>query len=184
MSDSVGARLRQGRELRRLSLQQVSEITKLRIHYLQALENDDYSAIPSAAQARGFLRLYAEFLELDLSDLVPPAQPDVAPPTSAPVATTNPAPATPSARPGLWASLRARLGRRAGKDAAAVAAPVAVSEAAVVAPVPVAPAAEPSLVSETPAEAAGPVPASSEVKTKTTPRPKTASADVKKNAGN
>ena len=53
MTQSVGARLRQGRELRGLTLQQASESTKVRAYYLQALENDDYSAIPSTAQARG-----------------------------------------------------------------------------------------------------------------------------------
>lgn len=70
MDDSIGARLKQARELRRLTLQQVSETTKVRPHYLQALENDDLSAISSAAQARGFLRIYAEFLGLNLTDLL------------------------------------------------------------------------------------------------------------------
>ncbi len=75
MSDSVGARLRQARELRHLTVQEVSETTRVRPHYLQALENDDHSAIPSAAQARGFLRIYAAFLELNLSELIPAAPP-------------------------------------------------------------------------------------------------------------
>lgn len=71
MSETIGAALRAAREQRQLTLAQVSESTKLRIHYLQALENDDISAMPSAAQARGFLRLYAEFLGLDLERLIP-----------------------------------------------------------------------------------------------------------------
>ena len=103
MSDSVGARLRQARELRRLTLQQASESTKLRTHYLQALENDDYSAIPSPAQARGFLRIYAEFLGLDLAEIVPPPAPRPIVPTAAQVV----APATPAS--GLWARLRGLL---------------------------------------------------------------------------
>ena len=82
MDESIGARLKQARELRRLTLQQVSEITKVRPHYLQALENDDLSAISSVAQARGFLRIYAEFLELTPADLVPPTKSaDTAPAT-------------------------------------------------------------------------------------------------------
>ena len=72
MSESIGTRLRDAREKRQLSLQQASDTTKVRIHYLQALENDDLSAMPSTAQARGFLRIYAEFLGLGESDLVPP----------------------------------------------------------------------------------------------------------------
>jgi cytoskeletal protein RodZ len=34
------------------------------LHYLQALEADDYEKIPSKAQARGFLRAYADYLGL------------------------------------------------------------------------------------------------------------------------
>lgn len=121
MSDSIGARLRQARELRRLTLAQVSETTKLRTHYLQALESDDYSAIPSAAQARGFLRLYATFLELDIAELLPevaaaaprPAE-EVPPPESAPVS---------PARPSLWASLRGRFARRTPEAIATPSAP-------------------------------------------------------------
>ncbi len=71
MDESIGAKLKHARELRRLTLQQVSETTKVRPHYLQALENDDLSAISSAAQARGFLRIYADFLGLDTAELVP-----------------------------------------------------------------------------------------------------------------
>lgn len=71
MNESIGAKLQQARELRRLSLQEVSETTKIRSHYLQALENNDISAMPSAAQARGFLRIYVEFLGLDLAELIP-----------------------------------------------------------------------------------------------------------------
>src|SRR5512146_1242449 len=115
MSDSIGARLRQARELRRLTLQQVSDTTKVRTHYLQALENDDHSAIPSAAQARGFLRIYAAFLELDLVDLVPPVPPPAVtslPEASAPIASpvsASDSAVTPNARPSLWTSLRGLL---------------------------------------------------------------------------
>jgi transcriptional regulator with XRE-family HTH domain len=116
MTDSLGARLRQGRELRGLTLQQASESTKLRAHYIQALENDDYTAIPSAAQARGFLRIYAEFLELDLLDLVAPT----APVAAAPDVDSTPAleaPASQAGRSTLWNNLLGRFVRRANKEA-------------------------------------------------------------------
>ncbi len=115
MTDSVGARLRQGRELRGLTLQQASESTKVRAYYLQALENDDYSAIPSAPQARGFLRIYAEFLELDPGSLVPPATPVV----SSPMVDSSSAPETTASQAGrasLWDTLLGRFGRRANKE--------------------------------------------------------------------
>ncbi|HEY5983012.1 MAG TPA: helix-turn-helix transcriptional regulator [Anaerolineales bacterium] len=75
MNESIGATLRAAREKRQLTLAQVSESTRVRAHYLQALENDDVSAMPSAAQARGFLRIYAQFLGLDLQTLIPPPAP-------------------------------------------------------------------------------------------------------------
>jgi cytoskeleton protein RodZ len=114
MSETVGARLRQARESQRLSLQQVSEITKVRPHYLQALENDDHSSIPSAAQARGFLRLYAEFLGLDMGSLLPPApvpEPAAVTPPPVPAAASTPI----IARLGFLADLRKRFVRGGDK---------------------------------------------------------------------
>jgi len=69
MSESIGSTLKQRREARHLSIEQVAEQTRVRKYYLQALENDDLSAIPSMAQARGFLRIYTEFLGLNLENL-------------------------------------------------------------------------------------------------------------------
>jgi cytoskeletal protein RodZ len=66
MPETIGQRLKQAREYRNLTLQKVTEATRIRMAFLQALEADDYSAMTSAAQARGFLRNYAQFLGLDL----------------------------------------------------------------------------------------------------------------------
>lgn len=120
MSESIGAALRSGREQRRLTLAQVSEATRIRMHYLQALENDDLSAMPSAAQGRGFMRIYAQFLELDLEALIPPpaAVPSVeAAATPAVESPTAPAGANTSTGAGasitgFLANLRDRLARR------------------------------------------------------------------------
>ncbi len=117
MSESIGTRLREAREKRQLSLQQASENTKVRAHYLQALENDDLTAMPSAAQARGFLRIYAEFLGLQISDLVPPAA--VASAVSADaIPAGQPAPSSsiqasvPAPRPSLFSNVRDLVARR------------------------------------------------------------------------
>ncbi len=64
--ETIGQRLKRLRLERKLTLEQVFEATRIRPHYLEALENDDFSVMSSAAQGRGFLRLYAEFLGLDL----------------------------------------------------------------------------------------------------------------------
>lgn len=70
MPESIGQRLRQLREARYLTLEKASDDTRIRVMFLQALEADDYSAIPSAAQGRGFLRNYAEYLDLNVDELI------------------------------------------------------------------------------------------------------------------
>lgn len=62
---TVGRALSEQREQRGITLERASEATHIRKHYLQALEEGDFGALPSAAQVRGFLRAYASFLELD-----------------------------------------------------------------------------------------------------------------------
>lgn len=68
--ETVGQQLRQAREARSLTIEQVSRLTHMRVHYLQALEAGDLKALPSLTQARGFLRAYAEFLKLDPEPLL------------------------------------------------------------------------------------------------------------------
>ena len=67
---SIGEQLKQARESRGLSIKQVVQATRIRAHYLEAMETDDFSTLPSAAQARGFLRSYADFLGLNADDLI------------------------------------------------------------------------------------------------------------------
>ncbi|MFN8383696.1 MAG: DUF4115 domain-containing protein [Anaerolineales bacterium] len=70
MPESIGQRLKQTREARYLTLERASEDTRIRVLFLQALEADDYSVIPSAAQGRGFLRNYAEYLDLNIDEMI------------------------------------------------------------------------------------------------------------------
>jgi cytoskeletal protein RodZ len=65
MTKNIGQQLLRAREARSLTLEQVATSTHMRLHYLQALENGDFNALPSVAQARGFLRTYASFLGLN-----------------------------------------------------------------------------------------------------------------------
>lgn len=70
MTDSIGDLLKQAREKKGLSLDQVSQSTHIRTFYLEALESDKRSALPSNVQGRGFLRLYAGLLELPIQPLL------------------------------------------------------------------------------------------------------------------
>lgn len=70
MEQTIGEQLKQARIKRGLTLEQVSKVTHIRTHYLEALENDQRDALPSTVQGRGFLRLYADFLNLPSSSLL------------------------------------------------------------------------------------------------------------------
>lgn len=70
MTQTIGQRLKIEREEQRLTLEKVFEGTRIRVPYLQALEADDLSVLPSPVQARGYLRNYAEFLGLDFESIL------------------------------------------------------------------------------------------------------------------
>lgn len=70
MSENIGLQLRQARERRELSLEQVSSATHIRLHYLQAIEAGELESIPSAVQARGFVRAYASYLGIDPDNML------------------------------------------------------------------------------------------------------------------
>jgi len=70
MSAIVGQQLRQARQSKDLSLEKVARDTFIRVKYLQALEAGNLDSLPSMTQARGFLRTYAGYLDLDPESLV------------------------------------------------------------------------------------------------------------------
>jgi transcriptional regulator with XRE-family HTH domain len=63
--EAYGDQFRQAREARELSLDDVERLTKIRVKHLAAIEQGDFSNMPSAVQLRGFIRNYARALELD-----------------------------------------------------------------------------------------------------------------------
>lgn len=67
---TIGQRLKAARKEKNLSLEKVFQAIRIRVNYLQALEEDDLSVMSSPVQARGYLRNYAEFLELDLDRIL------------------------------------------------------------------------------------------------------------------
>jgi cytoskeletal protein RodZ len=66
----IGQMLRQQRELLGLSLGNIEQYTRLRLHYLKALESGDIDSLPSPVQGRGMLSNYAKFLNLDVDELL------------------------------------------------------------------------------------------------------------------
>lgn len=68
--DTIGDRLKNARVERHLTLEQAAQATKIKEKYLEALENNRRELMPSAVQERGFLRLYAGFLDIPVQPLL------------------------------------------------------------------------------------------------------------------
>lgn len=69
-NQTVGEKLRLAREAMGISIEDAARATHIRVNYLLELENDHPEVFASGAQARGFLRLYASFLQLLYTDLI------------------------------------------------------------------------------------------------------------------
>lgn len=62
---TVGSILREARSTQKITLAQAEVSTKIRVKFLEAIELDDYTKLPSLSFARGFVKNYSEFLGLD-----------------------------------------------------------------------------------------------------------------------
>jgi cytoskeletal protein RodZ len=62
---TIGEMLRAAREAKKLSVEQVTQETKISTQTVRALEQDDFGAFSSETYLKGFLRTYASFLGLD-----------------------------------------------------------------------------------------------------------------------
>jgi DnaJ-class molecular chaperone len=60
-----GARLRRARMRRGVELEQISEITKINLTYLRALEANAYRDLPAAVYTRGFVTAYSRTIGVD-----------------------------------------------------------------------------------------------------------------------
>lgn len=65
MANGIGETLREARNRRKLDLSEVEAAIKIRVRYLQAIENEEWDALPGGAYTRGFIRTYAAHLGLD-----------------------------------------------------------------------------------------------------------------------
>jgi cytoskeleton protein RodZ len=70
MAESAGKRLAHARHQRGLTIEEVAYATKLRPDKIVALENNDFAMFASNAYAKGFLKNYARYLDVDLSDFL------------------------------------------------------------------------------------------------------------------
>src|SRR5579872_2240497 len=64
---TVAEQLHQAREAKRLTVEQVAEITKIRTDHLRALEEGNFNVFSAPVYIRGFVRTYSTLLKLDVS---------------------------------------------------------------------------------------------------------------------
>lgn len=65
MSETLGETLREAREENGASIEDAAAATRIMQTQLRAIENNDYSGMPAPMYAKGFLKLYAQFLGLE-----------------------------------------------------------------------------------------------------------------------
>jgi cytoskeletal protein RodZ len=66
----AGARLKRERELRGLSIEEISRATRIPVTSLLRLEEEQYDDLPGEIFVRGFLRSYAKTLSIDEQEVL------------------------------------------------------------------------------------------------------------------
>lgn len=69
-STPFGEHLKREREMRGVSLNEISAATRIGTRFLEAIENDRWNELPGGAFNRGFIRSIARYLGLDEDNLV------------------------------------------------------------------------------------------------------------------
>lgn len=67
---SPGGTLRAAREKLRLTQADIAEATRIKVHMVDAIENNDFSRISAPLYGKGFIKLYAERVGLDPAPLI------------------------------------------------------------------------------------------------------------------
>lgn len=89
---TLGQILRSARERRGATPSQAAAATRIKMQHIEAMESDQFQRIPAPTYAKGFLRMYAEYLGLDPAPLVrqymeshmPRSRPSITPADDAP----------------------------------------------------------------------------------------------------
>jgi cytoskeletal protein RodZ len=65
MAATIGEQLRLARQERGVPLREISEQTRISVHYLEAIEANDYKRLPGGIFNRSFVRAYARYIGYD-----------------------------------------------------------------------------------------------------------------------
>jgi len=70
VSETVGSTLRQQREKKRMSLAEVSRVTRIPVSTLESIEQDHFDDLPGEVFVKGFLKSYAQSLGLQSDEII------------------------------------------------------------------------------------------------------------------
>lgn len=68
--ESIGRYLKRERELRQISLEEISQTTRIPLKMLRNIETDRFERLPGEVFAKGFLRSYARALGMDSDEVL------------------------------------------------------------------------------------------------------------------
>ncbi|MFO0736450.1 MAG: helix-turn-helix transcriptional regulator [Labilithrix sp.] len=69
-TETVGSTLRQQREKKRMSIAEVSRVTRIPVSTLESIEQDHFDDLPGEVFVKGFLKSYAQSIGLEADDIV------------------------------------------------------------------------------------------------------------------
>lgn len=70
MAATIGEQLRLAREERGIPLREISDQTRISMHYLEAIEMNDYKRMPGGIFNRSFVKAYARYVGYDEKEAV------------------------------------------------------------------------------------------------------------------
>ena len=76
--ETFGASLRRERELRKISLAEVAEGTRIHPKYLEAIEKEQFEKLPGLTFLKGYVRAYGDFVGLNVEELMLRLEPLIA----------------------------------------------------------------------------------------------------------
>jgi cytoskeletal protein RodZ len=82
MIENFGLYLKHERELRRFSLEEIAAKTKISIHFLQALENNQFDDLPEKVFIKGYIRSFARIIGSDEHEMLNAFDDTIEPPSS------------------------------------------------------------------------------------------------------
>jgi cytoskeleton protein RodZ len=183
---SFGDNLKREREMRGVSLDEISAATRIATRFLQAIENEQWDQLPGGVFNRGFIRAVARYLGLDEENTIAEYAAAVGDRPTVPVWTGSP-PAVVPEQPwaawiitagvilllltGGWFGVRRAIAWRAARNAARIAAESAAAQPEQPATPPAIPAATDSTANPPTESTANPAGADSQTAAAPTPVP-------------